>query len=177
VCDTLISPTDAKSKEPAYKLQLQSLESRIKNIRTTPLTADSWGEAQESADVPIRLYQIAILIYMSRSSQDPAEPLANLDDMIDWAFARPVRATRCSHFFPLFILACEAQTDTQRLQALHLMERTEKGPQGRDMTGFRAKVQAVWAQRDLHANSGCLVDYSSLMSVVISSNDVLPSFV
>ena len=82
----------------------------------------------------------------------------------------------CTHFFPLFIAACEARTDEQRAVIMSLIGRADVRLKQRNMEWVRSVIQAVWVQMDLHLDGDLLVDYLGMISAVISSSNALPSF-
>ncbi|KAI0376219.1 fungal-specific transcription factor domain-containing protein [Hypomontagnella monticulosa] len=173
-CDTLLSPWDPRSREEEYHDRLRALEERIENLPAIP--ALSTPAADTIAAVEIEVYQLATRIYLLRASQSPWESSPKLESLIRRAFTVPLKANFCVHFFPLFILACEARTDEQRASILNLIDRTEKGARIRSMKGLRREIQSIWVQQDLHADSDLLMNYLGIMSAVISSSNTLPSF-
>lgn len=173
-CDTLLSPGDPRSRDEGYRNRLRALEEKIENLPPIPALATPAADAM--AAVEIEVYQLATRIYLLRASQDPWESSSKLDSLIRRAFTVPLKANFCVHFFPLFILACEARTDEQRGSILNLIDRTETGARIRSMKGLRREIQSIWVQQDLHADSDLLMNYLGIMSAVISSSNALPSF-
>ncbi|TPX14725.1 uncharacterized protein E0L32_005120 [Thyridium curvatum] len=175
-CTTVLDPIDPRSREEAYKARLQGLQSRIKETSIAPPAAKidiiETGFSTE-------LYRMTTLIYLVRASQSPWEASSSpeLDALVDQAFSVPLQMPACDHFFPLFILGCEARTDGQRATILGMIERTEKGPHVRSMKRLQAGIQSVWAHHDLHADSDVVVNYVRMMNAVISSHSTLPSYV
>ncbi|KAK7209932.1 hypothetical protein V2G26_017110 [Clonostachys chloroleuca] len=125
----------------------------------------------------IKLYKLSTLIYVIRAGQTTWEATTRLDNLVNRAFQVPIGQPGCYHFFPLFIVACEARTDEQRAAVLDLIARTERNSFMRSMKMLKAGIEAIWVQRDLHADEDLLMNYMDLMNVVISSNTTLPSFV
>lgn len=176
ICDVLLDPLDPRSRDEDYQAHLRSLQWNVMNL---PASSASYADSDpiEKASelpLPVQMYQRATIVYLLRASQDPLRPSAKLDNIIDKSFAERITAPSCSHFFPLFILACEARTDEERTAILDLIERTEKGSPARDMRRFRAGIQSFWVQRDLHADSDLIMSYMDLMKVVVSSDHVPP---
>lgn len=176
-CTTVLDPSDPRSREEAYKARLQGLQSRIKETSIAPPAAKT--DIIETG-FSTELYRMTTLIYLVRASQSPWEASSSsseLDALVDQAFSVPLQMTACDHFFPLFILGCEARTDEQRAIILGMIERTEKGPHVRSMKRLQAGIQSVWAHHDLHADSDVAVNYVRMMNAVISSHSTLPSYV
>ncbi|KAI9158029.1 hypothetical protein HJFPF1_06015 [Paramyrothecium foliicola] len=131
VCEVIIDPVDPRSHEEGYKKRLKSLEWNIKNIPFSRYAAPDKNENRlksSALSTNAELYQTATLIYLKRASQNPMEPPADLDHIIQRGFAIPAQAPSCGHFFPLFILACEARTEEQRASILCLIDRSERLP-------------------------------------------------
>lgn len=174
-CDTLglLDPWERRSRGEEYHNRLLALERRVGNLSPPPALA---GPRTGTA-LAVEVYQIATQIYLVRAAQSSWEPSQGMDALIDRAFAIPLVSCSCSHFFPLFIVACEARTDEQRATVLSLIGRAETSPRARDMSWLRRVIQSIWVQQDLHADGDLLVDYLGMISAVISSSSSLPSFV
>ncbi|KAI0459628.1 fungal-specific transcription factor domain-containing protein [Xylaria acuta] len=177
VCDVLLDPNDPRSHDVEYKDRLRALEWKVDNLPSATSTTTDSDDAEGELEFTVQLYQAATRVYLARASQNPLEPTANLDFLVDRAYAGPVQTCYCRHFFPLLIIACEARTDEQRLAILNLIDRTDKKGYVRSMQTFRAQVQWFWIQKDLHADSDLILNYLGLMKSVISSNRALPSYV
>ncbi|KAG8163033.1 hypothetical protein KVR01_007511 [Diaporthe batatas] len=171
ISETLIDPRDPRSTTGEYQAHLKDMDRRIKEIPA--------NSAQTSTDpdskFAVELYQMATQIYLARASQSPWEPAADLDSLIDSAFSGPVQYCSCEHFFPLLILACEAQKDEQRVAIINLIERTQRDTRIRSIQGVKDTIQSIWVQQDLHRDDDVVVDYLDIMSAVISSCRSVPS--
>ncbi|KAI1778172.1 fungal-specific transcription factor domain-containing protein [Hypoxylon cercidicola] len=172
-CDTLLDPRDPTSRSEEYHDRLSVLERRIENVHITPPSANLDADAALAVEV----FQTATRVYLVRASQSPWEMPASLDSLIDKAFAGPIVNCTCPHFFPLFILACEARTDDRRRAILDLIDSTENDIRVRNRAWLKEVIQSVWVHQDLHADSDLLVNYVDVMSEMISSSDTVPSFV
>lgn len=148
------------------------LDQRIESLAIVQVPEKSCSSDTSVA----KLYQIATRIYLARASQNDWTPSAGLNSLIDDAFAIPNKVTPCVHFFPLFILACEAQTDEQRTTILDLIDRAERDVRVRSMKVLRAGIQSIWVQQDLYADSDLLVNYLGIISSAVSSSNTVPSF-
>lgn len=127
--------------------------------------------------VAVQVYQMAARIYFLRPSQSSWNLSRNMDSMIDTVFAGPLPGYACGHFFPMFIVTCEARTDERRSAILNLLDRTQRNARIRGVEGLRHTIQSIWVQQDLHADSDLLVNYLGMMSAVISSSNAPSSFV
>lgn len=171
-CDTIVDPRDPQIHNQEYHTHLIKLERKLEILPVVSTSTESQTGITPSAEV----YKLVTRIYLARSSQRPWETPETLDALVDQAFTIPEEGHFCEHFFPLFILACEARTDERRACILGLMERNERADRGRSINGLREGIQAIWIQQDLHADSDLLVNYFELLSNVISSSNTFPSF-
>lgn len=121
---------------------------------------------------------MATRVYLARASQRPWEPPAKLDHILDDALEAVVDVCGgCEHFFPLFILSCEARKEEHRVAMLSLIDRTARDTRIRSVQGVRNTVLAIWVQQDLHEDGDLWVNYTDMMRAVISSSSAVPSFV
>ncbi|OHE99697.1 hypothetical protein CORC01_05055 [Colletotrichum orchidophilum] len=173
VCDTLLDPRDPRSQNQVYQNRLKDLERRVGGVSIKPAIPSG---SDPDAAFAIELYQTATQIYLVRASQSPWEPPANLDALIETAFSGPVQSCTCEHFFPLLILACEAQRDEQRIGIINLIERTQRDVRIRSIQAVKNTIQSIWVQQDLHKDDDVLMDYLGILSSAISSSNTVPSF-
>ncbi|KAL1863851.1 hypothetical protein VTK73DRAFT_6351 [Phialemonium thermophilum] len=171
-CETLLDPWDPRSRTEDYRDRLRALNERIGDIHTTPQSVSAPDPA-----LAVEVYQTATRIYLVRAAQSSWEPSAGLDDLVERALALPARECTCTHFFPLFIVACEARTDEQRAAILSLIGRAEESKEARNMAWVIHAIQSVWVHQDLHADGDLVVDYLGMISAAIGSSNTLPSFV
>ncbi|KAK1572978.1 fungal-specific transcription factor domain-containing protein [Colletotrichum navitas] len=172
VCERLLDPWDPRSREADYHANLRALERRAESLSL-------YYGAEEDADIVYgaEIWRIATRIYLARASQNRWEPSADLDSVIDAQFVRITTFYSCRHFFPMFILSCEARTDERRAAIIGLIDRTERSARTRSLKGLRDLIQSIWVQQDLHADSDLLVNYHGIISTVVSSGTTPLSFV
>jgi hypothetical protein len=172
ICDTIpAKPYNAMSIEESnkYKAGLEVLDWRL---RTVPVSATA-AETAEMATT-VELYQLAILVYLNRVSENLLDQSARTQQHIDRAFAIFSKLNSCERQFPLFILGCEASTDEQRAIVLDLISRTEKKISSRSLTHVKILIPAMWAQNDLAAQE---LNYWDKLSGIISACLIVPSLV
>lgn len=172
-CYMLLDPKDPTSRSEEYRGRLRELERRVETIHVKSASTSSSADAALAVEV----FQTATRVYLARASQSPWETPADLDSLIDKAFAGPIVNCICPHFFPLFILACEARTDDRRAAILHLIDGTETNLRIRSRAWLKEVIQSVWVHQDLHADGDLLVNYVDVVSDMISSSNTVPSFV
>ncbi|KFA70654.1 hypothetical protein S40285_08406 [Stachybotrys chlorohalonatus IBT 40285] len=108
VCDTVLDPRDPKSREKDYQDRLAALKESISNLPFLSLEDNLPNETNAHVQTTLKLYQLSTLIYLVRASQNPWEAVPDLQLLVDWAFAVPIQAPACAHFFPLFVLALQS---------------------------------------------------------------------
>jgi hypothetical protein len=171
ICDTVVDPRDPSSRNEEHQGRLRALEGKLGSLSITP------AAAADTNLLPVNMYEISTRIYLARASQSPWELPTRLDSLIEMAFSLASSGSTCKHFFPLFVVACEARTDERRVAILGLIDSTANSGLVRSMEGLRAVIESIWVQQDLHADNELLPDYLGIMSSAISSSDVIPSFV
>lgn len=149
--------------------RLSSLQQRVQRL-TVPKAARTSDTA-----IAVDVWQKATQIYLARATQT-TYPTDMLEEIIEEAFQGPIRNCPCPHFFPLFVVACEARTDARRIAILDLIDRAERSGLVRSKLWLKDVIQATWVQMDLHADDEVLADYMATISRVLGSVDVIPSF-
>lgn len=165
--------SEPRSHNEIYHNRLKALEDKIGSLPIMPVST-SFG-ADDA--VALEVYQMATRIYFVRASKSSWKLSTKIESVIDNVFAGPLPAHACGHFFPVFILACETQTDERRTAILNLIDHIERNAQIRGIERLRHTIQSIWVQQDLYADSDLLVNYLGMMSSVISSSNVHFSFV
>lgn len=152
-----------------YEDRISLLQQRVERLAVP--------EAARTSDttIAVDIWQKATQIYLARATQSIC-PADHLDQLIEEAFQGPIQNCSCPHFFPLFVVACEARTDARRRAILDLIDRAEKSGLVRSKLWLKDVIQATWVQMDLHADDEILDDYIGTISRVIGSADVIPSF-
>jgi hypothetical protein len=162
IYSTSLHPWNHTSYNEEYHSRLGEVEDKIARLHITPIST-TFGADDE---VAIQVYQMATRIYFARASHSSWRVSSTVNTLIDNIFAGPLPAHVCGHFFPVFILICEAGTDKQRTVILDLIDRTEKSTRI-SMKHLRTTVLSIWAQQDLYADDDLLVDYLSIISRAI----------
>ncbi|KAK4233439.1 fungal-specific transcription factor domain-containing protein [Achaetomium macrosporum] len=171
VCDAIpdrLAPMTSANRDD-YKTFIQVLDWRIRSMRVAT-TAD------DSADTPLltELYQLAMLVYLNRATENLLNQWPRTQRQIDRAFAILAQLDSCDRQFPVFILGCEAKSDEQRAVVLDLTDRAEKGVSSRSFNHVRRLLQAIWAQDDLAEGD---INYWDKLSYVIGCCRIMPTFV
>ncbi|KAF2805521.1 uncharacterized protein BDZ99DRAFT_524490 [Mytilinidion resinicola] len=172
VCDAVSArPPATKPAEDLndYRSYLKILDWRIRSL---PLAAT----VDNNADTPLimELYQLAMLVYLNRASENSLKQATRTQQQIDKAFTIFSQLGSCDRQFPVFILGCEARRDDQRAVVLDLISRTEKNVSSRSFNYVKILMQAIWAQDDLADRD---INYWDKLSYVISCCSIVPTFV
>ena len=122
------------------------------------------------------LHRIASLIYVNRVVHNVSG--------IEFRHRRLVREgillltdmKTCQHAWPLFIIACEAVDDDQRLAILDVFElsRQDRRRRSSHIHFTQHLVEAVWNQHDLNVENQ--VDYLTIFDAVIGGVPFMPPF-
>lgn len=173
VCDTVssraISPETSDSVHD-YKSFVEVLDWRIRTLPIPKVTEDD-----DDATLVMKLYQLAMLLYLNRSSEGLIDQPIRTKQQIDQAFAILPRLTSCKQQFPIYIIGCESRTDEQRAVILDLISRTEKMGSSRFFDYCKRLLQASWAQDDLAEWNN--ISYCNKLSSIISLAKIVPAFV
>lgn len=121
------------------------------------------------------LHRLACLIYANRTASISG---------VDFHHKRLVREgillltemETCQSAWPLFIIACEAADDEQRLAILDVFEKSRQDRRRRwnHIHFIQHTVEAIWKQQDLDAEEE--LDYLTVLNAVISGLPFVPAF-
>ncbi|KAM0810212.1 putative Fungal-specific transcription factor domain-containing protein [Seiridium cardinale] len=177
VCDAVSSRAslpETSDNVDGYRSFLEVMDWRIRSL-PIPKTADNSDDILDEATLIAQLYQLALLVYLNRSSEGLMHQTVGIKEHIDRAFAIFSRLGSCKQQFPIHVIGCEARDDEQRAVVLDLIARTEKTNSSRSFHYCKKILQAVWAQDDLaYGNS---IGYRDKLISIMSRCKVVPSFV
>lgn len=173
VCDTVSSsaiPPETSDNVDDYKGFLGVLDWRIRSLPIPNVTDDD-----DDATLVMKLYQLAMLLYLNRSSEGLIDQPIRTQQQIDQAFAIFPRLSSCKQQFPIYVIGCESRTDEQRAVVLDVISRTEKMSSSRSFNHCKILLQAVWAQDDLAQWNN--ISYRGKLTSVMSRCVIVPTFV
>lgn len=153
-----------------YKGYIEVLDWRIRKLPIPEVTSDS-GDST----LVMKLYQLALLLYLNRSSDGLIDQPLRTQQQIEQAFIILPRLEWCKQQFPIYVIGCEAQTDEQRAVILDLISRTEKKSTSRSFNHCKGLLEAIWAQNDLAQWNN--ISYCRKLSSIMSRCKTAPSFV
>jgi hypothetical protein len=96
----------------------------------------------------MELFQLAMLVYLNRTSEDALRQATLVEQQIERAFDLISQMGHCDRHLPVFILGCEARTDHQRTEIMDLITRSESGASSRTFSYVRILLSAIWTQDD-----------------------------
>ncbi|KAK6088617.1 short-chain dehydrogenase [Seiridium cupressi] len=144
-------------------------------LHAKPVVSSNSEDILNEATLIVQLYQLALLVYLNRSSEGLMNQTIGIKEHIERAFAIFSRLSSCKQQFPIHIIGCEARDDEQRAVVLDLIARTEKTNSSRSFHYCKKILQAVWAQDDLAYGNN--IGYRDKLISIMSRCKVVPSFV
>jgi hypothetical protein len=176
VCNTSLSSADPNYHQEEYQSSIDDLASRLERLpMSMPRPHTSLQALDDVVPIGLELFRLAALIYLERVSKNFSGQSRKLDHWTSQGFVILDGLDTCRWPFPLFVLACEARTDVQRMMILGLFARSLKKPHLPHLQMVKALIQTVWVQDDLEVDGD--VEYIRKLNLVLSSNNVVPSFV
>ncbi|KAI0908170.1 fungal-specific transcription factor domain-containing protein [Ustulina deusta] len=151
--DQAASLDQEKSKRA---MEYKALESRISSLtqRLDPRHEEHLSRHDRLRTLATaELYRIATFLYLHRigsaeNSQDIKS--ANLQHALQILGSLEV----CTSPWPLFVIACETETDDQRISILRTLDRMDEERHIGNVFVLRHIIESFWKQKDLQADSG-----------------------
>ncbi|KAH7311249.1 fungal-specific transcription factor domain-containing protein [Stachybotrys elegans] len=159
---------------PSENLDIQLTTFKLSTLEQEAGHLSILNPSERNAEIAYgaKIWHLATRLYLTRASQSAWEAPADLSSEIEEGYARIAGFYECRHFFPLFVLACEARTDEKRSAIEGLIERTEKSNRGRSMQGLKDIIHSIWVQQDLYADEDVVVDYLGVIRAVFGSGSL-----
>lgn len=177
-----VSETAMYSSEPRYltakyQMHLEDLRSKFEtsSLFTCSLPPSAQNEPETHAHQLLKLTRLAGLIYLERVSRNFSRESTKLRSWTEQALSIIDELDSCLCPFALFIVGCEATKDEDRIIILNLYTKMEERPHLQSFMEIRSLIQTAWTQQDL-AQDGEL-GYIHKLNLVVSSRDVVPSFI
>jgi hypothetical protein len=170
------TPDDKLYATGEYKSALAGLKSWLKNLSQTfeAHGVDFTPERRQTIELIAELYRLAALVYLERVGRGASRYSLEVEMLLEDSFVILEKLDRCERPFPLFIVACEAQTDAQRQVVLDILNKTKTVRPCGNLYSTKVLVEAAWIQDDLHEEHelSALAKYNAIMSTYRR----LPSF-
>ena len=178
--DTIL--TDDSTKPSLSDIEgLIQLEQRLRSLRQY-LTRQGLTSGDESGVPDVldtaELYRIAALIFLERACRRKSRRSSAVEHLVEAGLAILQRLKVCAVMWPLFIIACEAETDEQRTIVLAIFEKSTKFRKAGNIPCVQGLAEAVWKQDDLFTYSGIAAGAVPLLRYgsIISASRQLPNF-
>lgn len=122
------------------------------------------------------LHRLASLIYINRAVHRISGTEFQHVRLVRGAIRLLTEMKTCQSSWPLFIIACEAVDDAQRLAILDVFEqsRQEQRRRSNHVHIIQQLVEAVWNQQDLDEEDK--VDHMTIFDAVVGSVPFIPPF-
>jgi hypothetical protein len=122
------------------------------------------------------LHRLACLIYVNRAAHCVSGREFRHRRLVREGILLLTKMRTCQNAWPLFIVACEAVGDDQRLAILDVFEQSLQDPRRRSshIPFIQHMVEAVWKQHDLHTENQ--VDYLTILDAVVGGVPFVPPF-
>lgn len=127
-------------------------------------------------DMMTSLYRYAALIYLNRAVSNISTSSFSHRRLVREGILLLKNLGFCEGAWPLFIIACEANEDEQRLQILAILSDTSRefGQRSNHVPIIQHMIEAVWNQNDLNVEND--VSYGRILGAVVSTAPSLPLF-
>jgi hypothetical protein len=131
--------------------QLANLEQRLDPISAMHLTQHEQTMILTTAE----LYRIAAFLYLQRTC-NTAQAHEIRTIYLEQAFQILKCLEICTSPWPLFVIACETETDEQRIEILQTLDRMDNERHIGNVFVLRSIIETFWKQQDLKADNGRL---------------------
>ena len=180
VFQSIVDPSHPQYHSETYREELESLEHDLESILSGKHVSKAdridFGTTKSSTRsvAILEVYRLAALIYLERASRNFSGTSPKLDAWVGAAYDLLAALDVCKHGFPVFIIACEARTDAQRIIILDCLGRTKRAMPTASMKILQGMIQSAWSLEDLETERE--VDYMTKLDVVVSGCETMPSF-
>lgn len=106
----------------------------------------------KAASATAELYRLASLLYLQRVAPDTGDEVRRAT-YLRQAFTALGDVPVATGPWPIFIVACEARTDEERIYILEILDQMDKVRNIGNVRVMRSILETIWKQRDLQENS------------------------
>ena len=122
----------------------------------------------------VELHHIATLVYLLRLSDCLADRATKIHQLVQAGFGILRDVGTCQWPFPLLILGCEASSDEARMEIMDIIQETVKSAHARDLQCVSDMLRLSWVHQGLAVSTW---HYADMMSAILSTSDIVPTFV
>lgn len=145
---------DSQSELPSVMWTCQGLQDRLCRLKQrlpSDYTQQHTVKDQSKIRLTAELYRIAAVLYLRAIC--PNIDATNQTPMwLEQAFKVLNGLAVCTSPWPLFVVACESQTDQQRIQVLRALDRMDEDRNIGNIFVLRSLIENYWKQQDLQAD-------------------------
>ena len=170
VFETRLYASDPLYHSNDYQQSLNDLKSRLNGIDL--VTRDE--EVESDKYYCLEFTRLAGLIYLERVSRNFSGQSTKLDHWKEDALCILAKLNTYPSSFAVFIIGCEVHTDEERLIILDFFTRLEQSSHLSSSLEAKGMIQTAWIQHDLGVEGE--LEYIHKINLVMSSRDVIPSF-
>lgn len=147
----LVTPEEqARQQEDWHRAEkrIASLNQRLDPRAAVQLSLSEQVKIQTTAE----LYRIATFLYLQRTCNTAdAEQLRTI--YMEQAFKALHSLEICTSPWPLFVIACETESDEQRIEILHILDRMDDERNIGNILVLRNIIETFWKRKDLQADT------------------------
>lgn len=170
VFETNLYSSDPQYHTVEYQQSLDDLSHELETATISSIEGD-----QEDDDIQhMEIARLAALVYHERVSRNFSGHSDRITTWITKAHATLRKVKNFPCFFALFVIGCETHEDEERVRFLDFFARLEEAPHLNRVTDIKGLIQSAWIQHDLASDEQ--LEYLSKINLVLSSRNVLPSF-
>lgn len=154
---------------------LYSLEARLRAGLLDPRPSGIFSdEVSRDRDKTTELYRLGALIYLNRAALGYSGEELRHKNLVNRGLDLLCGELIYTPPWPVFMIACEARDDLQRMTALQILNKAGQEPRSYNMRLLRRLVEACWNQDDLHDEEP--LDYHTKLRIAIRTAPYVPPF-
>lgn len=148
---------DSRHELPSVMRTCQGLQDRLCRLKQhLPFNYPQRNvNNQTRIRLTAELYRIAAVLYVRTICPD-IDATNQTDTWLEQAFIVLNGLEICTSPWPLFVVACESQTDDQRIQILRALDRMDEDRNIGNVFVLRSLIENYWKQQDLQADANRL---------------------
>ncbi|KAJ5291995.1 fungal-specific transcription factor domain-containing protein [Penicillium angulare] len=151
--------------------------SPVEGFESQTCTIEEHRKVIETAE----LYRLSALLYHQRIHADYLDRRREREAYLTQAFHIFNRLSICTSPWPLFVIACEADSDEQRLVIIRMLDHMDEARSIGNIFILREIIQSFWKQKDLAADCDARSSQpswlNSLDSLLVDSKGAVPWFI
>ncbi|KAI0601329.1 fungal-specific transcription factor domain-containing protein [Biscogniauxia sp. FL1348] len=151
------SPTLSPEDQTHRNDEWHTVEKRITTLvqRLHPLDANCLPQHERTRIlVTAELYRLAAFLYLQRTCNNSVQVQEIRSIYLEQAFQILGRLEVCTSPWPLFVIACETETDKQRIEILQALDQMDERRHIGNVFVLRNIIESFWKQQDLQADNG-----------------------